>query len=170
MIKILLDKVLGMPYNNSGGYMNQISDTLSSGLEDYIEAIYVAHINEASLKGAELARKLNVSRASVSEALSKLVAKNLITYNSYESITLTKEGIELAKAVYNKHHILQNFFEQILDIPSKEAGENACKIEHIISQNILNKMVEFSEFCQKHESFITEFKKEVTQKCHKYHQ
>ena len=62
---------------------------LSSGLEDYIETIYVAQLENEQIKGAQLARKLNVSRASVSEALSKLVSKGLIKYQSYGEITLT---------------------------------------------------------------------------------
>jgi len=161
---ISLDKVLGLPYNNSGDIMVQITETLSSGLEDYIEAIYVAHLSDTPLKGAVLARKLNVSRASVSEALSKLVAKGLIIYNSYEAITLTPNGVKLAKIVYDKHHILKDFFEQVLGIDAVEAGENACKIEHIISQNILDKMIKFTEFCKNHESLIAEFREDTPKK------
>ena len=125
--------------------MEKITQNLTSGLEDYIEAIYIAHLNDTPLKGAELARKLNISRASVSEALTKLVSKKLIKYNSYEAISLTQKGLEEAKTVYEKHHILKDFFETVLSIPSDEAGENACKIEHIISQNILNKMTQLTE-------------------------
>lgn len=120
--------------------MDNYNKKLTSGLEDYIEAIYIAQLNNIPLKGAELARKLNISRASVSEALAKLVSKNLIKYNSYETISLTPKGIEEAKNVYQKHHILKDFFETVLAISSDEAGENACKIEHIISENILEKM------------------------------
>ena len=133
---------------------------LSSGLEDYLEAIYIGYLNNTPLKGAELARKLNISRASVSEALSKLVAKQLITYNSYEAIALTKQGILEAKRVYDKHHILKEFFEQVLGVSTKEASENACKIEHIISQNILDKMISFTSFCKKYHELIEVYKKE----------
>ena len=118
---------------------------LSSGLEDYIEAIYIAHINDKPLKGAELARQLNISRASVSEALSKLVSKELINYNSYETISITEKGIKEAKKVYQKHNIIKDFFTNVLNIEKEEASENACKIEHIISQNILDKMKDFTE-------------------------
>ena len=76
--------MLGAPYNNfvKDIFMTEKAKNLSSGLEDYVEAIYIAHLNNKPLKGAELARQLNISRASVSEALAKLVAKNLIKYNS----------------------------------------------------------------------------------------
>ena len=81
---------------------NSKIQNLSSGLEDYLEVIYIAHLNNTSLKGAQLARKLNISRASVSEALSKLVAKKLIKYSSYEAISLTPNGISEAKKVYDE--------------------------------------------------------------------
>ncbi len=134
---------------------------ITSGLEDYLEEIYIAHTNNKPLKGAELARKLNVSRASVSEALSRLVEKKLINYSSYEAISLTKSGISEAKKVYQKHHILKDFFEKILDITPEEAGENACKIEHIVSQNILDKMIEYTKFYQKNKEQIDRLKKDT---------
>lgn len=136
------------------------AQTLSSGLEDYLEEIYVAHLNNTPLKGAELARKLSISRASVSEALSKLVARDLIKYNSYSSISLTQKGIEDAQRIYATHHILKNFFEEVLEIQPEEASENACKIEHIISKNVLDKTIEFTKFYQKNKESIMKLKKE----------
>ncbi len=122
-------------------YYKMKSKNLTSGLEDYIEAIYIAELNKTQLKGAELARNLNISRASVSEALTKLVDKGLICYESYGVISLTKAGKAEAQNVYGKHSILKNFFETVFDIPSTEAEENACKIEHVISGKILDKML-----------------------------
>ena len=133
---------------------------LSSGLEDYIEAIYVAQLENEQIKGAQLARKLNVSRASVSEALSKLVSKGLIKYQSYGEITLTLKGKKEAQQVYLKHNALKAFFETVLDIPSTEASENACKIEHIISKNVLDKIVKFTSYCHNHPEITENYKKE----------
>jgi DtxR family Mn-dependent transcriptional regulator len=160
----VLDKVLGLPYNRYiKGYFMLLQNkesNLTSGLEDYIETIYMSHLNDTPLKGAELARQLCVSRASVSEALSKLVAKGLIRYNSYESIALTPQGIKEAKKVYNKHHILKKFFETVLDISSSEAGENACKIEHIISEHILREISKFTQYCEQNTQLLENYKKE----------
>ncbi len=124
--------------------------SLTAGLEDYIEAIYVAEIEKRPLKGAELARTLNISRASVSEALAKLVSKGLITYESYGTVTLTPKGKSEAIKVYNTHNILKNFFEAVLGISPEEASENACRIEHIISPNILKRIGDFTSFWQNH--------------------
>ncbi len=141
--------------------MREKTTNLSSGLEDYIEAIYTASIDNIQLKGAELARKLNISRASVSEALSKLVSKGLIKYNSYEAISLTPAGFEEAKKVYEKHNVLKDFFEVVLNVSSAEASENACQIEHIISQNILDRIIKLTDFCKNNKEFLEEFKQKI---------
>jgi len=133
---------------------------LSSGLEDYIEAIYIAELNKTQLKGAELARNLNISRASVSEALSKLVAKGLIQYESYGAIKLTEIGKKCAVNVYHKHNILKEFFETILTMNSVEAEDIGCKIEHIISKSLLERMRQFTLYCKRHPEIIEDYKKE----------
>ena len=136
------------------------TNNLSSGLEDYIEAIYVADINKTQLKGAELARNLNISRASVSEALAKLSAKGLIKYESYGEITLTEKGKAEAIKVYHKHNILKEFFEEILSISPNEAEEIGCKIEHIISKPILEKIRQYTLYCKRHPEINENFRKE----------
>ncbi|MBQ7449980.1 metal-dependent transcriptional regulator [bacterium] len=136
------------------------SQNLSSGLEDYIETIYISLQSGENLKGAELARRLFISRASVSEALSKLVNLGLIEYESYGYIKLTEIGIKEGKRVYSKHGILKDFFKNILGINEKEASENACEIEHVISQNVLERLTKFSKFCKENPNLIEKFKKE----------
>ena len=88
--------------------------------------------------------------AQTSEALAKLVSKGLITYESYGTVTLTPKGKSEAIKVYNTHNILKNFFEAVLGISPEEASENACKIEHIISPNILKRIGDFTSFWQNH--------------------
>ncbi|MCR4881035.1 MAG: metal-dependent transcriptional regulator [bacterium] len=135
-----------------------MANTLSSGLEDYIEAIYVAQINNMQLKGADLARQLGISRASVSEALGKLSDKGLVQYESYGFVTLTEEGTKQADIVYNKHNIIERFLVNVLDVSQQEASENACKIEHIISNELLTKIHAFTHFADNNKDFFNKFK------------
>ena len=103
---------------------------------------------------------LNISRASVSEAIAKLVSKGLINYESYGLVTLTSKGTYEAKKVYDTHKILKSFFETVLNISPDEASDNACKIEHIISQNILNEIKEFTSFCNKNPDILKKYRQE----------
>jgi len=131
-----------------------MTKTLSSGLEDYIEAIYVAELNGRLFKGADLARELGISRASVSEALGKLANKGLVKYESYGTVYLTDEGKREAGIVYNKHSILERFLMNVLNISQPEAGENACRIEHVISQELLDKIHSFTHFAEENEDLF----------------
>lgn len=118
---------------------------LSSGLEDYLECIYNKLQQKGSVKAIELSRELNVTRASVTDALHRLAEKKYINYEKYGTIEITKKGLEKAKEVFDKHKILSYFFENVLSLSVEEANENACRIEHVITQNAFNKLKEYTE-------------------------
>ncbi len=131
---------------------NEIKDLecmrLSESLEDYLEAIY----NEVKLKGeakvTDISNILNVKKASVTGALISLKNKKLINYEPYSSITLTKEGERLAAEIIERHTVMCEFLENILNLPKDEAIENACKMEHIMSEKMFERMTKFSIFVQ----------------------
>ena len=138
---------------------------LTAGLEDYLEAIYVASNENKLVKGIDIAKMLNISRASVSEALSKLVTKELITYESYGTISFTPAGLSEAEKVYDTHNTLKLFFRKVLNISPEEAGENACKIEHIISDNILREIKDFTDYCNNHPEIIDKYRQGKDNEC-----
>ncbi|WP_458773903.1 metal-dependent transcriptional regulator [Desulforhopalus sp. 52FAK] len=121
---------------------------LSASLEDYIEAIY--HIIEEKLvaRSKEIAARLDVSRASVTEALRALSKKDLINYAPYEAITLTPEGKLVAEDVIFRHEALKKFFIEVLAIDKTIAEEGACKIEHTAPPEIIERMINFTKFMQ----------------------
>ena len=75
---------------------------ISSSLEDYIEAVYTIYNKEKKVKAIDVSRRLNVSRASVTEALQKLEQSGLINYGRYGTISITDEGVKKAKEVIKK--------------------------------------------------------------------
>jgi DtxR family Mn-dependent transcriptional regulator len=119
---------------------------LSASLEDYIEAIY--HIIEIKLvaRSKEIATRLDVSRASVTEALRALSKRGLINYAPYEAITLTDRGKTVAEDVIFRHEALKRFFVEVLAIEPGIAEEGACKIEHSAPPEIIAKMISFTKF------------------------
>lgn len=131
---------------------------LSASLEDYLEIICNSLENNESVKAVELAKKLNVSRASVSEALSKLSEKNLIVNEGHKGITITNEGLKRAQEVILKHNTLTSFFENILGLDKEISEENACKIEHVISDDVFSRIKDFHLYCEQNKKFIDKFK------------
>ena len=119
---------------------------LSASLEDYIEAI--AHIvNEKKVaRGKEIAKRLKVSRASVTEALRALSKKGLVNYEPYEVITLTSKGTEVAEDVIRRHDALKEFFVKVLAIDDTIAEQGACRIEHAAPPEVIERLIRFVEF------------------------
>ena len=120
---------------------------ISSSLEDYIEAVYTIYNKEKKVKAIDVSRRLNVSRASVTEALQKLEQSGLINYGRYGTISITDEGVKKAKEVIKKHETLSEIFEKVLGVNHNLAEEAACKIEHIIDDEILNKLEQHIKNC-----------------------
>ena len=120
-----------------------VENRLSSGLEDYLECIYNNIQNKGSVKAIDISRELNVSRASVTDALKRLASKGYISYERYGKINLLDTGIEKSQTVIEKHQILTTFFEKILKLSNKEATENACRIEHVITENAFTPLKRF---------------------------
>ncbi len=136
---------------------------VSASLEDYLEALYLIIEAKQGVRVVDVARKLDVKKSSVTEALKTLSLKGLVNYGKYDVISLTEEGKKLAKRVADKHSILLNFFTNILGSDSERAEESACKIEHVISDELLNRLISFIQYCEKTENkkFINNFKKSL---------
>ena len=130
---------------------------ISSSLEDYLETIYNFLQHSEKVRAVDISRELNVSRASVTEALKKLDEMNLVNYGRYETLSLTENGKNYAVEVLNKHIHIQEFFEKILGASHEESCENACKIEHIISKDILERLIAFTEYTSLHPEKFQEF-------------
>lgn len=148
----------GNPLNASRTRQWRKMEKLSASLEDYIEVIYNSIKYNESVKAVDIARELNVSRASVTEALNKLSDKGLINYGRYQTIKITDMGIKIAEDVVNRHSSLSSFFENVLGAGRKEAEENACRIEHIISAELLDRIEAYLAFVQANSEILAKFK------------
>lgn len=137
--------MLGMPYNFLKITFRSkfVKEKLTSSLEDYLEVICNYIDANKVVRAIDISKELNVSRASVTEALKKLAGKKLLIYDRYGSITMTEEGLKEARNVVARHTTLQKFFEEIIGLDKIEASQNACRVEHVISEQAFNKIVEF---------------------------
>ena len=122
---------------------------ITKSLEDYIEYIYTSLSNGKELKAIDIAKKFNISRASVSEALIRLCELGLVIYEGRKGIIVTEKGEIEAKRVIKKHQILLNFFNKTLNIEFEKASDNACKIEHVIDDDVVSILEIFNQFSDK---------------------
>lgn len=116
---------------------------VSASLEDYLEVIYEIFNEKQGVKAIDISRKLGVGRSSVSDALKVLADKKLVNYGRYDVLSLTKEGEKIAKGVIVKHSVLYDFFVNVLNLSPEQADTNACRIEHVISEEAFEGFIEF---------------------------
>lgn len=119
---------------------------LSESLEDYLEVIL--ELEEASkvARAKDIADRLGVQRGSVTGALKTLEEKSLINYQPYSFITLTEKGREIASEISNRHLVLKDFFLRVLQFDEESAQTAACRMEHAIDDNGMQRFVEFVSF------------------------
>ena len=117
---------------------------ISASLEDYIEAIHQISKENQVVKAIDLSKRLDVKRSSVAEAIKNLTKRELVTYEN-NNLKLTDKGLEIAKEVINRHNTLYNFFAKVLKVEPEEAQLNACRVEHVITENAFKNLTKYIE-------------------------
>ena len=102
--------------------------------EDYLETIYLLHRKHACVRSVDIANELGYTKASISRAMRILREEGLITVAEDGDVRLTKAGQKKAVEVYERHTLITDFFEQFLGVNAVTAEKDACKIEHVISE------------------------------------
>ena len=106
---------------------------LAESGEMYLETIYVLTRKSTSVRSVDVAESMGYSKPSVSRAIGILKAGEYITVDRSGFITLTAKGTKTAESLYERHTILTNMLVS-LGVNTETATEDACKIEHVISE------------------------------------
>ncbi len=122
---------------------------LSESLENYLEAIYHIVSRKGAARAKDIALALKVNNSSVTEALRSLSKKGLVNYAPYDLITLTDTGKELAHIVVKRHEALELFLTGPLGLDEEEAAEVACRMEHVVNENIVGKIKDLTAYINK---------------------
>ena len=119
--------------------------------EDYLRAIYCSEEqNQRLAKSIDIVNYLNVSKPAVSEMLKKLKQMNYIEMSPYSSIKLTANGKKEATKITYKHRIIELFLHEILGFNKDEVHEEAHKLEHSTSMEVVKRMANLlseTEYC-----------------------
>lgn len=118
--------------------------TVHKSGEDYLEAILVLSMKQDYVRSIDVASFLGYSKPSVSIAMSFLKDSNFITMDEEHFIHLTEEGKKIANKIYERHQFFTKFLMQI-GVEEEAAEEDACKMEHAISEKSFDLMKNFLE-------------------------
>jgi DtxR family Mn-dependent transcriptional regulator len=118
--------------------------------EDYLEAIEAIVGKKGYAKVKDVSKILDVGPSSVTEMFQKLNKAGYINYEKYGGVTLTAKGKKIAKDTKRKHLMLYDFL-LILGVENTIADEDACRIEHVLNPETLDRLTKFVEFIRRKE-------------------
>ncbi len=117
---------------------------MTQSLEDYLESVsFLAEEHEGQVRITDIAERLHVSKPSVVNAMRSLEDQGYVTYEHYGTISLTKAGKSKAELIRDRHTVLTKFLNKILGVALETAEIDACKIEHVLSEDTLRKLKHF---------------------------
>jgi DtxR family Mn-dependent transcriptional regulator len=116
---------------------------LSDTKEDYIRAIYTLHEAHGSTGVTQIADKLGLRKSTVSERLKDLVRAGLVNAELYSEVTLTKKGYAIGQKLTFKHRTIEVFLNEILKIPKDQVHEEAHRLEHACSDEVIKRLAAF---------------------------
>ena len=106
--------------------------SLQESGEMYLETIYVLSKTISGVHSVDISEHMGYSKPSVSRAVNLLKSGGYITIDEDNHITLTETGLEIAEKIYNRHIVLSKML-MALGVPEDIAAEDACRMEHTIS-------------------------------------
>ena len=112
--------------------------------EDYLETILMLKEKNGSVHSVDVAAELDFSKASVSVAMKKLRQSGYITMEPHGELILTESGLAVAQRIYERHRILTDFFIR-LGVSPDIAAEDACKVEHDLSEETFQRLLEHAQ-------------------------
>ena len=111
--------------------------SLAESGEMYLETIYILSQKSSAVRGIDIGEHMGYSKPSVSRALGLLRDEGMIIKDNDGFIKLTEAGLARAKTIYERHTVLSTLFMR-LGVDEKTATEDACRIEHYISDTTFN--------------------------------
>ena len=110
--------------------------------EMYLETILRLSKEKSSVRAIDISEHMGYSKPSVSRALGLLKQGSYITVDAFGHITLTASGREIAEKIYERHTLLANFLVS-LGVDTETAIEDACRLEHAISDTSFQALKDF---------------------------
>lgn len=121
-------------------------EKVSISHEDYLEAIVMLGGSQTqSVRLVDIATKMGVSKASVSKAVTSLKNSGMLEQPYYGDITLTEDGYNYGCAVLKRHEMLTRFLTEKVGLTEEVAEEEACQMEHAISDESFKKWLAYFE-------------------------
>ena len=121
---------------------------LTMANEDYLECLVRIEQEEGAedgVRSVDVAKRLNVSKASVNKAVAALKAQGLVDQSHYGKVILTDQGREVGTAVWYRHRLIRTFLVRELGVEFERADSEACMMEHALSEDTRSRWLAYLE-------------------------
>ena len=119
---------------------------LSPVLEDYLEVVLRLQREKHFARVSDISTAIEVGKSAVTAALKSLSEKGLVNYRSYEPVTLSRKGQQIAELILLRRRIIKDFLEKVLAVEKKRVESAACKMEHAVDKEVLDRFICFLAF------------------------
>jgi DtxR family transcriptional regulator, Mn-dependent transcriptional regulator len=113
---------------------------VTATIDEYLEATLNMLSEGKPVLGARLAERLQVSPPTVTATLQRMVRDDLVTMNDRKEISLTDQGMKKAVSIVKRHRLAERLLTDILHMSWLEVHQEACLLEHGISENVMNRL------------------------------
>jgi len=114
--------------------------------EDYLSVIYKTSDSNGEIKANQIAVKLNISNAAVTDMLRKLSKDGYVDYKRYKGVKLTKSGEDYARNMVRRHRIWEVFLHQVVGLPWDKVHSEAENLEHSSSDELIDRLEEMLDY------------------------
>ncbi len=136
-----------------------MSSDFDTTIQEYVEIIYEIQKDQKVARVKDIAQRRGVTRSSVSTVLNVLRHNDLIHHESYGLVELTEKGRLLGEQLEERHQVIENFLTDILSVNDLIASKDACVLEHYISPEVLDSLVNFISFIKDYPDCLEQFKR-----------
>jgi len=133
----------------TGVHMPNLAGRFNTTVQEYVEIIRDLVAIQQVARVKDIARLRQVTRSSVSTALSNLVELGLVNHEHYGYVALTETGRELGDILSLRHGVIQRFLQGFLALDPEAADREACVLEHAMSPEALNALIRFIRIVEK---------------------
>lgn len=113
--------------------------------ENYLETILILRNKNGSVRSIDIANELDYTKASISRAMSILKKAGYILIEEGGCIHLTDSGYQRATQIYERHRLITEYLVKALEVDEETAVADACRIEHVVSQESFHKIKDWVE-------------------------
>lgn len=133
---------------------------MSPSLEQYVEAIADLLTRDKVCSVTDIAAQVQVSRPAVSRAVRELSEQDLVTHKAYGYVDLTDKGQEIADMLTKRHESLYRFLKTILHYEEDWADQEACRLEHQVDDDFVERLELLSSALEKQPKLLAELGKQ----------